>query len=81
MITKQFKIEKRCSMLNFSYMEGSYRMKRLKDFKITERISRQTIEVLPIQFGDDEATRRIVLHHAKRVILQYKEEIQKLAYK
>lgn len=56
-------------------------MKRLKDFKITERISRQTIEVLPMQFGDDEATRRIVMHHARRVILKHREEIQKLAYK
>ncbi len=34
-----------------------------------------------MQFGDDEATRRIILHHARRVILQHKEEIQKLAYK
>ena len=59
----------------------SNRMKRLKDFKITERISRQTIEVLPMQFGDDEATRRIVMHHARRVILKHREEIQKLAYK
>lgn len=56
-------------------------MKRLKDFKITERISCQTIKVLPMQFGDDEATRRIVMHHAKGVILKYREEIQKLAYK
>ena len=56
-------------------------MKRLKDFKITERVSRQTIEVLPMQFGDDEATRCIHLHHARRVILKLREEIQKLAYK
>lgn len=56
-------------------------MKRLKDFKITERISRQTIEVLPMQFGDDEATRRIAIHNARHVIRQHKEEIQKLAYK
>ena len=56
-------------------------MKRLKDFKITERIPRPTVKVLPMQFGDDEAIHRIVLHHAKRVILQHKEEIQKLAYK
>ena len=56
-------------------------MKRLKDFKIPERISRQTIKVLSMQFGDDEATRRIVIHNARRVILQHKEEIQKLAYK
>lgn len=56
-------------------------MKRLKDFKITERVSRQTIEVLPIQFGDDEAIRRIVIYNARRVIRQHKEEIHKLAYK
>ena len=56
-------------------------MKRLKDYKITEGIPRPAIDVLPIQFSDDEATRRIVLHHARRVILQHKEEIQKLAYK
>lgn len=54
-------------------------MKRLKDFKITERIPRQTIKVLPMQFGDDETTRRIVIHH--RVIRQHRAEIQKLAYK
>lgn len=40
-------------------------MKRLNDFKITERTARPVIKVLPIQFGDDEAIRRIVLHHAK----------------
>ena len=60
---------------------GSNRIKRLKGFKITERISRQTIEVLPMQFGANEATRRIVMHHARRVILKHREEIQKLAYK
>ncbi len=58
-------------------------MKRLKNVKITERIARPVIAklLLPMQFGDDEATRRIVLHHAKRVIRQHKEEIQKLVYK
>ena len=54
-------------------------MKRLKDFKLTERIPRPAVKVLPMQFGDDEATRRIVLHHAKRVIHQHREELQKLA--
>ena len=53
-------------------------MKRLKDFKITERIPRQTIKVLPMQLGDDEASRRIAIHHTKCVICQYKEELQKL---
>ena len=56
-------------------------MKRLADFKNNERIPRSVIKALPMQFGDDEPTRRIVLHHARRVILQNKEEIQKLAYK
>ncbi|WP_180016588.1 hypothetical protein [Acinetobacter sp. YH12247] len=56
-------------------------MKRLKDYKITERIPRPVIEVLPMQFGDDEATRRIVIHNARRVIRQHREELQKLAYK
>jgi hypothetical protein len=57
------------------------RMKRLVDFKNNERIPRSVIKALPMKFGDDEPTRRIVLHHARRVILQHKEEIQKLAYK
>ena len=56
-------------------------MKRLADFKNNERIPRSVIKALPMQFGDDEPTRCIVLHHARRVILQHKEEIQKLAYK
>ena len=77
---KQSKIESAvlCGMF---HTWGINRMKRLKDFKITERISCQTIEVLPMQFGFDEATRRIAMHHAKRVILKHREEIQKLAYK
>ena len=57
------------------------RMKRLADFKNNERIPRSVIKALPMKFGDDEPTRRIVLHHARRVILQHKEEIQKSAYK
>ena len=56
-------------------------MKRLADFKNNERIPRPVIKALPIQFGDDKATRRIVLHHVKRVISQHKEEIQNLANK
>ena len=77
---KQSKIESAvlCGMF---HTWGINRMKRLKDFKITERIPRPTVKVVSMQFGDDEATRRIAIHHAKRVICQYKEEIQKLAYK
>ena len=56
-------------------------MKRLKDVKIAERIPRPTVKVLSIQFADNEVIGRIVIHHAKHVIRQHKEEIQKLAYK
>ena len=56
-------------------------MKRLEDFKLSERIPRPAVKVLPMQFSDDEATRRIVMHSVRRVIRQHKEEIQKLAYK
>lgn len=57
--------------------------KRLKDYQINSRKPRSTItgQVLEMQFGDDEATKRIVMHSAKRVIRQHKEEIQALAYK
>ena len=48
-------------------------MKRLKNFKITERIPRLAIKVLSMQFGDGEATRHIVLHHAKHIIRQHKK--------
>ncbi len=75
------KLEKRFTMLNVSYIRGSNRVKRLKDFKVNERIPRPAVKVFPMQFGDDEETRRIVLHHTRRVILQHKEDIQKLAYK
>jgi len=47
-------------------------MKRLADYKINERVSRASIKVLFMQFGDDEATRHIILHHAKRVIRQHR---------
>jgi len=56
-------------------------MKRLKDSKVTERIPRPAVKVLPMEFCDDEATRRIAIHHVRRVIRQHKKEIQKLAYK
>ncbi len=34
-----------------------------------------------MQFGDDEAIWRIVLHHARCMIFQHKQEIKKLVYK
>ena len=57
------------------------RMKRLADFKNNERIPRSVIKALPMKFCNGEPTRRIVLHHARLVILQHREELQKLAYK
>ncbi len=62
----------RCSMV-----------KRLKDFKVEGRKSRPTMagQVLSMQFSNDEATKRIVMHSAKRVIRQHKDELNELAYK
>ena len=57
------------------------RLKRLADFKSNERITRPVIKALPMKFCNGEPTRRIVLHHARLVILQHREELQKLAYK
>jgi hypothetical protein len=42
---------------------------------------RPAVNFFSMQFGDEKATRRIVPHHARCVILQHNEEIQKLAYK
>ncbi|MCH4246479.1 MULTISPECIES: hypothetical protein [Acinetobacter] len=57
--------------------------KRLKDYNVDERKDRPAIsgQILPISFGKDEATKRVVMHSAKRVIKQHREEIQELAYK
>ena len=56
-------------------------MKRLKDFKVNERITRPAVKVFPIQFCDDEAIHRIAIYYPKRMLFKRKEEIQKLAYK
>lgn len=58
-------------------------MKRLKDYKVESRRTRSPMagQVLSMQFSNDDATKRIVMHSAKRVIRQHKEEIQALAYK
>lgn len=57
--------------------------KRLKDYKVEDRKPRSSMagQVLSMQFSNDEATKRIVMHSARRVIKQHKEEIQELAYK
>ena len=58
-------------------------IKRLSNFTLENQRPRSKIkvQVLEMQFGDDEATKRVVMHNAKRVIQQHKEEIQELAYK
>ncbi|EXA68364.1 hypothetical protein J504_0401 [Acinetobacter baumannii 348935] len=58
-------------------------MKRLSDFKVENRRKRSAMagQILPINFSNDEATKRVVMHSARRVIKQHKEEIQELAYK
>jgi hypothetical protein len=58
-------------------------VKRLKDFKVEGRKARPTMvgQVLHMQFSNDEATKRIVMHTVKRVIHQHKDELNELAYK
>ena len=57
--------------------------KRLKDYSLDQVSNREKVsgQVLPIQFRNDEATKRVVMHSAKRVIHQHKAEIKELAYK
>ncbi len=56
--------------------------KRLKDYKVESvRTNNHKVEVLPIPFENNEATKRIIIHSAKRVIRKHKDEIQALAYK
>ena len=57
--------------------------KRLSDFKIENRKPRSAMagQLLSIPFDDNEATKRVVMRSAKRVIQQHKKEIQELAYK
>ncbi len=44
--------------------------KRLKDYNIEQVSSREKVsgQVLPIKFSNDEATKRVVMHSARRVI-------------
>ena len=57
--------------------------KRLKDYSLDQVSNREKVsgQVLPIKFSNDEATKRVVMHSAKRVIHQHKAEIKELAYK
>lgn len=57
--------------------------KRLKDYRVENRKVRSKMgkQVLSMQFSNDDATKRIVMHSAKRVIRQHRKEIQALADK
>lgn len=57
--------------------------KRLSDFKIENRKLRSTMasQLLSISYDNNEATKRVIMHSAKRVIQRHKKEIQELAYK
>ena len=57
--------------------------KRLENYNSDDRKHRSVIkaQVLEMQFSDDEATKRVVMHSAKRVIQQHKAELQALAFK
>ena len=69
--------------MKFSFTRGMKLRKRLKEYSLDQISTREKVsgQVLPIQFSNDEATKRVVMHSAKRVINQHKAEIQELAYK
>ena len=69
--------------MKFSFNRGMKMRKRLKDYSLDQVSNRQKVsgQVLPIQSSNDEATTRVVMHSAKRVIKQHKAELQELAYK
>ena len=56
-------------------------IKRLKDYKITNRESRLSKPLLYIDFSNNEATRRMTMDCARRVISKHRDELQALAYK
>ena len=60
--------------MKFSFNRGMKMRKRLKDYSLDQISNREKVsgQVLPIQFSNDEATKRVVMHSAKRVINQHK---------
>lgn len=57
-------------------------MKRLEDINLEDRNKRPAITpILPMKLGDDEASRRVIMHSARKVIRQHKDELIALAYK
>ena len=58
-------------------------VRRFKDFMTENRKPRppSMSQVVPLQFGDDEASMRVMMHAVNRVISRYLVELKKLAYK
>ena len=58
-------------------------MKSLKEIKqsSSRHYKSEANKVVDIALQNDEASKRLVLHSAKRVIAAHKNELEKLAYK
>lgn len=55
-------------------------IKRLKDISEESREHKnEGAKVVRMKLQDDEATKRLVMHSAKRVIAAHKSELEKLA--
>ena len=56
--------------------------KRLSDINPnSQNYQNAQARVVPIVLGANEASKRLILHSAKRVIATHKTELEKLAYK
>lgn len=58
-------------------------MRTVKSFSKTESAQSRPLnrQPVPMQLGNDEATRRLVTASARRVIQQHRTELEALAYK
>ncbi|HFX6309578.1 hypothetical protein HB371_18825 [Acinetobacter baumannii] len=54
---------------------------KLKDFHTENRRSRNITPLVPMQLGEDEASKRLVIHTVRRVIQKHKDELIALANK
>ena len=54
---------------------------KLKDFQTENRRSRNITLLVPMQLGEDEASKRLVIHTVRRVIQKHKDELIALANK
>ncbi|MDC5278289.1 hypothetical protein OHW85_22405 [Acinetobacter baumannii] len=56
-------------------------MKKLKDYQIQHRKIRSNFLLVSMQLGDDDASKRLVIHAARRIIQKHKDELNALATK